>query len=298
MHLPNQYLAGRGRAEAALSGSSEAGSIPRVEQACLFKVHLAAGDVNVNERRIRDGDAFARFESPDVEGSITVVDPDRRLVPVPRRGRSGPGHGVGERRLRQLHTRGVTHGRAAGRGGARRYPDRRTIAADALLFAVPLYNFGVSQHFKAWVDMVITDPRMAAGTQPILAGKPAVLVTVRGGNYRVGTPREGWDHATGWMRRILADVWHLDLKVVQAEFTLVVSIPHWTSSPISPASCARRPKRRRAATAASLAPRSPLPPRRPREACARLSARPDPMGEKLLSCGAGGSWWWLGGGRS
>jgi FMN-dependent NADH-azoreductase len=95
------------------------------------------------------------------------------------------------------------------------------IAADALLFAVPLYNFGVSQHFKTWVDMVITDPRMAAGTQPILDGKPAVLVTVRGGNYRPGTPREGWDHATGWMRRVLADVWHLDLKVVEAEFTLV-----------------------------------------------------------------------------
>src|SRR5689334_2170372 len=52
-------------------------------------------------------------------------------------------------------------------------------AADALLFAAPLYNFGVSQHFKAWVDMVVTDPRMAAGTQPILAGKPAVLVTAR-----------------------------------------------------------------------------------------------------------------------
>ena len=94
------------------------------------------------------------------------------------------------------------------------------IAADALLFAVPLYNFGVSQHFKTWVDMVITDPRMAAGTSPSWR-KPAVLVTVRGGNYRPGTPREGWDHATGWMRRILADVWHLDLKVVEAEFTLV-----------------------------------------------------------------------------
>jgi FMN-dependent NADH-azoreductase len=46
------------------------------------------------------------------------------------------------------------------------------IAADALLFAVPLYNFGVSQHFKTWVDMVVTDPRMAAGTQPILASLP------------------------------------------------------------------------------------------------------------------------------
>lgn len=94
-------------------------------------------------------------------------------------------------------------------------------AADALLFAVPLYNFGVSQHFKTWVDMVVTDPRMAAGAEPILAGQPAVLVTVRGGNYRPGTPREGWDHATGWMRRILADVWRLDLKVVETEFTNV-----------------------------------------------------------------------------
>jgi FMN-dependent NADH-azoreductase len=95
------------------------------------------------------------------------------------------------------------------------------VAADALLFAVPLYNFGVSQHFKAWVDTVITDPRMAAGAEPILAGKPAVLVTVRGGSYRAGTPREGWDHATGWMRRILADVWHVDLKLVESELTLV-----------------------------------------------------------------------------
>ncbi|MGX6600667.1 FMN-dependent NADH-azoreductase [Micromonosporaceae bacterium Da 78-11] len=95
------------------------------------------------------------------------------------------------------------------------------VAADALLFAVPLYNFGVSQHFKTWVDTVITDPRLGAGAQPPLAGKPAVLVTVRGGAYGAGTPREGWDHATGWMRRILSDVWQLDLKVVESEFTLV-----------------------------------------------------------------------------
>jgi FMN-dependent NADH-azoreductase len=94
-------------------------------------------------------------------------------------------------------------------------------AADALLFAVPLYNFGVSQHFKTWVDLVITDPRLAAGTETILAGKPAILVTVRGGNYDAGTPREGWDHATPWMRRILADVWNLDLTVVEGSFTLV-----------------------------------------------------------------------------
>jgi FMN-dependent NADH-azoreductase len=93
--------------------------------------------------------------------------------------------------------------------------------AEALLFAVPLYNFGISQHFKTWVDVVITDPRMAASGSRPLAGRPSALVVVRGGAYGPGTPREGWDHASPWIRRILGDVWGLDLHVVETEFTLV-----------------------------------------------------------------------------
>lgn len=98
------------------------------------------------------------------------------------------------------------------------------IAADALLFAVPLYNYGVSQHFKTWFDLAYTDPRIdPQGTA--LRGKPATLVTVLGGNYSPGSPREGWDHSTGWLRRVLADVWGLDLRVVQRPFTLVGANP-------------------------------------------------------------------------
>lgn len=93
------------------------------------------------------------------------------------------------------------------------------LEADAVLLAVPLYNFGVSQHIKAWFDLVITDPRGQAA--PLLAGKPVALATVRGGAYGAGTPREGWDHSTGYLRRILADLWGADLTVVEREFTLV-----------------------------------------------------------------------------
>ncbi len=93
------------------------------------------------------------------------------------------------------------------------------IAADALLFAVPLYNYGVSQHFKTYIDIICAEPR--AFGKPFLAGKPAVLATVRGGAYGGGTPREGWDHATPYLRRILADCWGTDLTVVEREFTLV-----------------------------------------------------------------------------
>ena len=95
------------------------------------------------------------------------------------------------------------------------------LGADAILLAVPLYNFGVSQHIKTWIDLVITDPRAASGGSPLLAGKPVVLATVRGGFYGAGTPREGWDHSTGYLRRILGDVWGADLTVVEREFTLV-----------------------------------------------------------------------------
>ncbi|GAA1766552.1 NAD(P)H-dependent oxidoreductase [Luedemannella helvata] len=93
------------------------------------------------------------------------------------------------------------------------------LSADAILFAVPLYNFGVSQHFKTYIDLVCTDPR--ASGPSFLAGKPTVLATVRGGAYGGGTPREGWDHSTPYLRRILADQWGADLSVVEREFTLV-----------------------------------------------------------------------------
>lgn len=106
---------------------------------------------------------------------------------------------------------------------AKAYADE-IVDAEVIVFAVPLYNFGVSQHFKAWVDTVMTDPRLGPGSTE-LAGRPAFLVTARGGGYGAGTPREGWDHATGWMRRILEDVWGLDLDVIETELTLAEVTP-------------------------------------------------------------------------
>ncbi|WP_029135765.1 FMN-dependent NADH-azoreductase [Nakamurella lactea] len=97
-------------------------------------------------------------------------------------------------------------------------------SADTLVFAVPMYNFGVSQHFKTWYDIVSTDPRLAPGADDI-AGRPAFLVTARGGGYGPGTPREGWDHATAWMQRVLVDVWGLDLETIETELTLAEVTP-------------------------------------------------------------------------
>jgi len=94
-------------------------------------------------------------------------------------------------------------------------------AADAVLLAVPLYNYGVSQHFKAWADMVVA----GVGLLPILKDTPTVLVTVRGGGYGPGTPREGWDHSTPYLRRVLADMWQAELTVIERELTVAATTP-------------------------------------------------------------------------
>ena len=91
-------------------------------------------------------------------------------------------------------------------------------AADAAVLALPLYNWGVSQHVKTWIDLAIAG---APHGDRLLDGKPVVLLTTRGGAYGPGTPKEGWDHNIDYLRRIIAEVWGADLTVIEREFTLV-----------------------------------------------------------------------------
>ncbi|MFI6506643.1 FMN-dependent NADH-azoreductase [Streptosporangium sp. NPDC050855] len=90
--------------------------------------------------------------------------------------------------------------------------------ATSAVLALPLYNFGVSQHAKTWIDLTLAGA--PHGTR-LLDGTPTVLVVTRGGAYGPGTPREGWDHNIDYLRRILVDIWGADLTVVEREFTLV-----------------------------------------------------------------------------
>jgi FMN-dependent NADH-azoreductase len=91
------------------------------------------------------------------------------------------------------------------------------LSADAAVISAPLYNYGVPQHLKNYIDLLLTDQRFM--TAP-LEGKPVTLVVARGGGYGPGTPREGWDHATPYLVRIFGEYFGADLTVVSAELTL------------------------------------------------------------------------------
>ncbi|WP_254407490.1 FMN-dependent NADH-azoreductase [Streptomyces sp. GMY02] len=69
------------------------------------------------------------------------------------------------------------------------------LGASAYLFTVPLYNLTMLSVFKAWLDQVMVFGRtLDAGANPPSAGRPATVITARGGGYGPGSPNHGLDH--------------------------------------------------------------------------------------------------------
>jgi FMN-dependent NADH-azoreductase len=95
------------------------------------------------------------------------------------------------------------------------------LAADTVLIGMPLYNFGPPSTFKAWFDRIVS-PERTAGK---LGDKEFVVVTARGGGYKPGTPRHGWDHREPWLRHALSTLGVSDAVFIDTELTLARESP-------------------------------------------------------------------------
>ncbi len=90
-------------------------------------------------------------------------------------------------------------------------------AADVLVIAAPMYNFGVPSTLKAWVDHVLragaTFRYGEAGPVGLLSGKRAVLISARGGVY-AGTPI---DFVEPYLLQVLRFIGITEVECVRAE---------------------------------------------------------------------------------
>jgi len=98
------------------------------------------------------------------------------------------------------------------------------LAADAVLIGVPLYNWGTPASVKTWIDHLMSDPR-TRDPEGLFRGRTLVLVNAQGGSYKPGTPRDGWDHAEPYLRRILGEVLGFDVHAITPELTLSEIVP-------------------------------------------------------------------------
>ena len=101
------------------------------------------------------------------------------------------------------------------------------LAADVVLVGAPMYNYSLPSSLKAWVDHIhvpgVTAPFDVA-SQP-MAGRPAVVVTSRGGSYDAGTPTEDWDHGVPVLQLILGTSLGMTVSVISTSLTLAEVVP-------------------------------------------------------------------------
>nr|WP_062339323.1 NAD(P)H-dependent oxidoreductase [Herbidospora sakaeratensis] len=101
------------------------------------------------------------------------------------------------------------------------------LGAGAYLFAVPLYNYSIPSVFKAWLDhIMIVGRTIAVGQATPTTGRPAVIVSARGGGYGPGAPQHGKDFLLPALETILGDthLFGLDVRSITAELTYAPTI--------------------------------------------------------------------------
>lgn len=93
-------------------------------------------------------------------------------------------------------------------------------AADTIVMAVPMHNFGVPSTLKAWIDHIGRAGRTfsysSKGPEGLVKGKYAILVLASGGVYSSG-PTKPFDFTEPYLRTVLGFIGITDVDVVRVE---------------------------------------------------------------------------------
>jgi FMN-dependent NADH-azoreductase len=94
------------------------------------------------------------------------------------------------------------------------------LAADTIVIAAPMYNFGIPSTLKAWIDQICRAGRTfrytEKGPEGLAKGKRAILVLARGGVYSSG-PFEAFEYQGTYLRTILAFLGIKDVQTIDVE---------------------------------------------------------------------------------
>jgi len=93
-------------------------------------------------------------------------------------------------------------------------------AADVIVIAVPMHNFGIPSSLKAWIDHIVRPGRTFSYSEKaprgLVTGKKAVLVLASGGVYSQG-PMQKADFQEPYLRAVLGFIGITDVEVVRVE---------------------------------------------------------------------------------
>ncbi|BAB73804.1 FMN-dependent NADH-azoreductase [Anabaena sp. FACHB-709] len=96
------------------------------------------------------------------------------------------------------------------------------LAADRLVFGVPMYNLNIPSTFKAYIDQIVRAGKTftvdANGYKGLVdSSKKVLIITSRGGSYPPGTPYAAYDYQEPYLRAILGFMGLTDVTFIHAE---------------------------------------------------------------------------------
>lgn len=101
------------------------------------------------------------------------------------------------------------------------------LSVDAVVIGAPMYNYSLPSVLKVWLDYIhipgVTTP-FDSDTQP-MAGRPAVIISSRGGVYDPGSPNADWDHTVPPLEIILGTALGMKVSVIKISRTLSGVVP-------------------------------------------------------------------------
>ena len=94
------------------------------------------------------------------------------------------------------------------------------LAADIIVIAAPMYNFGIPSTLKAWIDYVARAGRTfrysEKGPEGLVKGKKVILIQSRGGIYSSG-PAQAMDYQGTYLRSVLGFLGVTDIESIDVE---------------------------------------------------------------------------------
>lgn len=98
------------------------------------------------------------------------------------------------------------------------------LSVDEILISAPLWNWSIPSVLKAYIDQIVLTGVLDNGKHG-LQGKKVTFVIAQGGSYKEGTPKAGWDFATGYLELVAKALGATDIETILAEFTLAGVAP-------------------------------------------------------------------------
>jgi FMN-dependent NADH-azoreductase len=89
-------------------------------------------------------------------------------------------------------------------------------AADRIVIGTPTYNFSIPAVLKAYIDHVVRVGVTVVDNVGQLTGKKATIILASRGDFSPGSPFEGYNQASGYLRQVLGFIGITDLDIILA----------------------------------------------------------------------------------